>query len=1022
MLSLVNNDKANNYNYYKKLIKFINNFHKKTIEMKNLLLLILSIIIWSCTPTENNNVKTKTNEEEGYTYEYVEGDPMKTRIYKLENGLTVYLSDYDNAPRAHVYIPVKAGGKNDPANNTGLAHYLEHMMFKGNDKFGTKNYEEEKVLLDSIEWMFNEYAKLTDSDERKEHYAKINEMSGRAAEYAIPNEYDKLIAGLGGKGLNAYTTNDRTVYTIDIPSNELTKFLEIEGTRFRKIVNRLFHTELEAVYEEKNRGLDSDGRKVYEAMLKEIFKKHPYGTQTVIGTIDHLKNPSITEIVNYFNKNYRPNNVAICISGDIDYTETIKTIDTYFGSWEANPDLQPLAEIIEAPIETPRAVEVFGPDAENVSMGFRFLGTSSPDYNMLQLVDMILNNSEAGLMDLNLSQKQLVLRAGAYVNAMNDYSVHTFYGYPKEGQTLEEVQELILGEIEKVKNGEFEDWLIPAVVTDLKKNQMKQLENNYSRANKMVTAFTNDMSWESYINRMDEMEKITKEQVVAFAKKHYRNNYAVVFKRTGEDPNKQRVEKPQITKVPVNREDRSAFHERIASIETPKLKPVFIDYKEDVKRGSINGNVEVLASQNDENGLFQLNYLFDIGSNNDPSLKIAMQYLEYLGTNELKAEDFKKELYKIGCKFSVSAGNEQIYVSLNGLDENLEKAVELFEKLLINAVADQEELNKLVKRNLKARDDSKKNKGTILFSGLMNYGEYGEKNSFTNVLTNSEMIDLQGEELVEKLKNIMKMEHRILYYGPREVDDLVNVLKKYHGVEGELLPTPELVTFEQASTDNPTVYWTHYDMVQTEFIAIHKGEKYDKSRTPKSRMFNEYFGGGMNSIVFQEIREAQGLAYSVFSRYSNPSKVTESDIMFAYIGTQSDKQAEAMAAIRTLINELPESQEAFNIAKQSILSKIESERITRSSILWNYERAKKRNLDYDIRKDIYEQVKTMTFDSVRSFHEKYIKDKGFVTILIGNREKINFDELQKYGEVKELSLDEIFGFESGETVNIEVKE
>ncbi|MDH5366735.1 MAG: insulinase family protein [Cyclobacteriaceae bacterium] len=990
--------------------------------MKKILLLIISIVIWSCSPSEKNNKRTKTNKEGGYTYEYVDGDPMKTRIYKLENGLTVYLSDYDNAPRAHVYIPVKAGGKNDPANNTGLAHYLEHMMFKGNDQFGTKNYKEEKILLDSIEWMFNEYAKLTDSLERKNHYAKIDEMSGRAAQYAIPNEYDKLIAGLGGKGLNAYTTEDRTVYTVDIPSNELNKFLEIEGTRFRKIVNRLFHTELETVYEEKNRSLDSDGWKVHEAMLKQIFKKHPYGTQTVIGTIDHLKNPSITEIDNYFNENYRPNNVAICISGDIDYTETIKTIDTYFGSWEANPDLQPLPEVVEDSIMTPRAVEVFGPDAESIRMGFRFPGTSSPDYNMLQLVDMILNNSEAGLIDLNLSQKQMVLRAGSYVNAMNDYSVHTFYGYPKEGQTLEEVQELILEEIEKVKNGEFEDWLIPAVVSDLKKNQMRQLENNYSRANKMVMAFTNDMSWESYLNKMDEMEKISKEQVVEFAKKHYSNNYAIVFKRTGEDPNKQRVVKPQITKVPVNREDKSAFHERIANIESPKLNPVFIDYKEDVKRGSINGKVEVLANQNDENGLFQLNYLFDIGSNNDPSLKTAMQYLEYLGTDELKAEDFKKELYKIGCRFSVSAGNERIYVSLNGLDENLEKAVELFEKLLVNVVPDQEELDKLVLRSIKARDDSKKSKGTILFSGLMNYAEYGEKNPFSNVLTNSEMIDLKGEVLVEKLKNIMKMEHRILYYGPRDVDDLVNVLEKYHDTKEELLPLPELVDFEQASTDVPTVYWTHYDMVQTEFIAMHKGEKYDKNRTPKSRIFNEYFGGGMNSIVFQEIREAQGLAYSVFSRYSTPSKVTESDIMFAYVGTQADKQAEAMAAIRDLITNLPESQEAFNIAKQSILSKIESERITRSSILWDYERAKKRNLDYDIRKDIYEQVKEMTIDSVKSFHEEHIKNQEFVTILIGNREKINFDDLKKYGEVKELSLDEIFGFESGETVDIEVKE
>lgn len=990
--------------------------------LTRMMMLALFVTLLACGgETSEEPYQTKTAEEGGYSYEYVTSDPMKTRIYTLDNGLKVYLSAYTDAPRAHVFVPVKAGGKNDPAENTGLAHYLEHMMFKGTDQFGTLDYAQERPLLDSIENMFNHYATLTSDDERKSYYKLIDQTSNEAAKYAIPNEYDKLIAAIGGKGLNAYTTEDRTVYTVDIPSNEIEKFLEIEGTRFRKIVNRLFHTELEAVYEEKNRSLDNDGWKAYEATYKLAFEEHPYGTQTVIGTIDHLKNPSITEIEAYFNRYYRPNNVAICVSGDIDPTKTIQLIDKYFGSWEANPELTKPAKIEEAPISEPRAAEVFGPDAENLTIAYRFGGTSSPDYTMVTLVDMLLNNSEAGLIDLNLKQQQKVLNAGSYVDNMNDYSLHTFYGNPKEGQTLDEVKELILAQVELLKKGEFDDWLIDAVVTDLKKSEMNQLENNWSRANKMVMAFTNDMEWSEYVSFLDRLEKITKQEVIDFVNTNYGENYVLVYKRNGEDPNKQRVEKPEITKVPLNREVKSEFYEAIASKESPKIQPVFVDYSADISRETANSGVEILAKQNTENELFDLFFLLDIGSNNDPAMKIAVQYLEFLGTPEFTAEELKKEFYKLGCSMRVSASQDRTYVTLSGLDENMEKALTLFESLLQNPQADQEALDKLIDNQLKAREDAKKNKGTILFSGLMNYAQYGGQSPFTNVLSNADLQKLQAEAMVDKIKNITTMKHRVMYYGPRDVGSLKTVLNEYHKVPEDLKPLPEAVEFEQLATTDTKVYWTDYDMVQTEFVMMSKGNDYDKSKAPEVRMFNEYFGGGMNSIVFQEIREAQGLAYSVFSNYQTPSKANKDDILFAYVGTQADKQSEAMSAMRNLLDNMPESEVAFDIAKKAILTKIESERITKSSVLWNYENAKKLDLDYDIRKDVYEKVKTMTFDDLKKFHETYVKDQSYVTVLIGSKDKIDFNDLKNYGEVKELSLEEIFGYEKVERVDLEME-
>ncbi|MGL1888417.1 MAG: insulinase family protein [Reichenbachiella sp.] len=990
----------------------MNQFHLT----KYLLLFVASILI-SCE-SEPQKYQTLTAEEGGYTYEYVVGDPMNTRIYTLENGLKVYLSDYDDAPRVQVYLPVKAGGKNDPATNTGLAHYLEHMMFKGNDKFGTLDYEKEVIMLDSIEAMFNYYASLTDASERKAYYEKIDAYSNKAAELAIPNEYDKMISLIGGKGLNAYTTNDRTVYTVDIPSNELPRFLEMEGSRFKKIVNRLFHTELEAVYEEKNRGLDSDGRKLYYSVLRNMFKEHQYGTQTVIGTIDHLKNPSITEIKKYFNKYYRPNNVAICMSGDLEFTKTIQLIESNFGDWEPNPELSKWNKTEEQPITEPRVGEVFGPDAEWLYMAYRFDGTGSDNNIKAQLVDMILNNSVAGLIDLNLKQEQTVLDAGSFVHGMNDYSMHFLYGNAKQGQTLEEVKDLILEQIELVKKGEFEDWLIPAVIADFKINAMKGLESNRSRANEMVMAFTNDLTWSDYIQKIDKMESFSKEEIIAFANEHYQDNYTVAYKRVGEDPNKQKVEKPSITKVPVNRDVKSDFHTQLADQKVDKLSPLFLDFEKDINKVSVN-KVEVLTKVNSENELFELTYLLDAGKNADPKLAISVQYLEFIGTAEYSAADFKKELYKIGCSFNVFSTDERTYVTLSGLNENMEQATKLFESLLTNPSPDQDALDKMIDRTLKSRADAKKNKSNILWRGLSNYAKYGADNPFTNVLDNYELQQLKAEELTAMIQSISKLPHRILYYGPQNADQITQFLTANHQVPAVFDEMPDLKVFEELPLDQQQVFWANYDMVQSEIVFHAKGNKYDPDMEASSQLYNEYFGGGMNSILFQEIREAQGLAYSVYSRYRLGKTTDKSNYQFAYIGTQADKQSEAMDAVMELLKNMPESQDAFELAKSAILNKIESERITKSDVIWKYIEAQDKGVDYDNRKDIYSQVAQMKFEDLIAFHDKYVENNNYVTVLVGSEDNIDFEALKEYGEIKELSLDELFGYKDPEFIELE---
>lgn len=980
--------------------------------------LLILLITGSCTAPNDGKFEMKKADSGGYTYEYVEGDPLKARVYTLKNGLKVYLSDYKNEPRLQTAIAVKAGGKNDPANDTGLAHYLEHMMFKGTSEFGTQNWEVESVLIDSVENLYNTYRTLTDSVERRNHYKLIDQVSVEASKYAIANEYDKMVSGIGARGTNAYTTNDRTVYINDIPANQLENWLKIESNRFRTIVNRLFHTELEAVYEEKNRTLDSDIWKGFEAMLAAAFQKHPYGTQTVIGTIEHLKNPSITEIKKYFYTYYVPNNVAFCLSGDLDYDKTIALIDQYFGDWEPNQELPSWTGVEEEPLSAPVETEVWGPDAEQLMMAFRMPGRSTRDFAMVTLIDNMLSNRQAGLVDLNLMKQQKVLEASTFVYDMNDYSMQVMMGSPKDGQSLEQLRDLFLEEIEKIKTGNFDDWLMSAVVNDLKKNQLNQYQYNWARSNDLVTAFTNNIPWNEYVAELDRMSEITKEELMAFANANF-THYAAVYKRNGKDPNAKKVEKPEITKIELNREAKSPFHESILNSEPAKLQPLFVNYETDIRKSKMKNDLEVLYTQNDENDLFRLYYKADFGTNVDPKIKVAVNYLEFVGTPAYTAEELQKELFKLGCSFSVYSAEEETYVMLNGLSENMERAMVIFEDLLANAQPDAEALDKLKDRILREREDQKKDKSAILFSGLINYGLYGAKSPFTNVVSNTELMALTPEELLDLTRNFTKTTHKVMYYGPLEESDVVALLNKEHKLPEQMLPLPEQKPFEKMAVDKPSVYWADYDMVQEEIIFLTKGEQFDVNRLPQARLYNEYFGGGMGSIVFQEIREAQGLAYAVWANYANAGKVGKNDHFFAYVGTQADKQNQAMPALLNIMENLPESPTNLETAKKSLLNQIESERITRWSKLFNYESAIDMNVDHDIRKDIYEKIPSMTMEDLMAFQKQYVKGKKYNIMVLGNKDKIDFRGLRRYGDVKQLSLEEVFGYEKVEKITIQ---
>jgi predicted Zn-dependent peptidase len=969
------------------------------------------LVIFACL---NSIAQQKTEWKQvtsnGYTYRYVTNDPMKARFYTLKNGLTVILSPNSKEPRIQTLIAVRAGSKNDPKDHTGLAHYLEHLLFKGTYQYGSADSTKEKMYLSQIEELYDVYNKTSDEAHRKLIYRQIDSVSGIAAKYAISGEYDKMMTGMGAQGTNAHTSVEETVYKEDIPANMVDRFLAVQAERFRNPVFRLFHTELEAVYEEKNRGLDNDGSKVWETTLAALFPTHNYGQQTTIGTIEHLKNPSLKAIRKFYNEHYVPGNMAVIMAGDINPDQLIAKIDKAFIYMPSKPVTEYRGPQ-ETQLTAPVIKEVVGPDAEYLQMCYRLPGIN--DYKssiVATVVSQLLANGKAGLLDINLNKQQKLLSAGAGFQTWKDYSFFVLNGKAKDGQSLEEVRDLILSQLELLRKGEFDETLTKAIVSNFKLFELQGLESNKNRAEGLMNSFIlhKGAAWNKDVAFIDDMGKVTKKEIVDFVNKYFYNNYVLVFKRKGENKNIEKVEKPAITPITINRDAQSEFLKTVNSMPASDIQPKWVNYEKEITR-SKTGNAEVLYVQNKENDLFSLYYRFDMGNWNNKELGLAAGYLQFLGDNKLTAEQISREFYNIACSFSVNPGSEVTTIGISGLQENFDKAVRLFENLMLNCKPDENALVNFKARILKSRADAKLNKGNIA-KGLSNYALYGAKNPFNYQLSTNELNEISAEQLTNILHDMFNYKHMVIYYGPQNLKAFTSTLSKLHTIPSGFKPAPEAVKFERKDYNNNTVFFTDYDMVQSEITWLRNGIKYDSTQAPAIELYNSYFGGGMESIVFQTIRESKALAYSTYSVYSQPDKKDRRYIAVAYVGSQADKMNEAVAAMNELLNELPKADEALEASKASIKQGIASERITKDGIIFSYLASKDLGLTTDFRKTVYEKIGTLSFEDIKKVHADNIANKPYAYCILASKNKIKTDDLNKIGKVQELTLEEIFGY------------
>ena len=956
------------------------------------------------TIIENQYITKKYTDKNGYSYKQVVGVENGVRIYTLKNGLKVYLAQNTDAPRIQTYIPVKTGSNNDPSDNTGLAHYLEHMMFKGTSKLGTLDWQKEKALLEQISDLYEEHKAEQNPEKKKEIYRKIDEISQEASKYAIANEYDKAISSLGASGTNAHTWLDETVYKNNIPNNELEKWLKIEQNRFSDLVLRLFHTELESVYEEFNRAQDNDGRLVHYALMEELFPKHPNGQQTTLGKSEHLKNPSMKAIHQYFNDFYVPNNMAMVLVGDLEFDETILLVDKYFGELKYK-ELPKKEQIVEEPLTQIIEKTVKSPSAKRLHLAWRTDSYGTQEERLASVVAQILSNSgEAGLLDLNVNQNQKALRAVAYQSGFKQYGMFTMVIVPKENQSLDKAKNLLLEQIDLVKKGEFPDWLISAIVNDLKLQKLKVLETADGLASELYSAFINNRTWEQELNEISEYEKITKEDVVKFAQDFFKDNYVLIKKVKGTNGNLIRVDNPGITPVKINRESQSEFLTEILNEKSTDIKPEFINYQEEIQEFLVKDK-KVSFVKNRYNDIAQVHLIYNMGTDNDKELSLAIDVLQFLGTEKFLPYQLKEEFYKIGISYDFITNADNFRISLSGLEENVAKGLDLMKHWITSVKPEMEVYEGVVQLILESREVNKNDKNKIM-TALVQYAKFGEFSRFSDVISEERLSEIKVDELTDKIKNLIRFPYEIFFYG-KDFDGFKKNAENY--IEESIFEIPEARNYPEPETEN-NVYFIDYDMVQVEMCKVGRAGLVSVSNFGKINVFNEYFGRGLSSVVFQELRESKSLAYSAYVSYNNASEIGKHNYVVTYIGTQANKINLAIDAMDGLMQEMPKIELQFENAKNSALKQIATTRIKRTNIFFNYFNLRKLNIDSDVRKEVYSEIETLAINDLDRFYNSEIKPVKYNVVLIGKRENLNFEAVKGLGDLQELTLENIFGY------------
>jgi len=925
----------------------------------------------------------------------------------LENGLTVILDENHALPEVFGLVVVKAGGKNDPANATGMAHYQEHMLFKGTTTLGTISWEKEKPHIDKIFALYDELGKTTDEAKRAEIQKTINEESLKAAEYAIPNELSNLINEMGGTNVNAGTGPDNTVYYNKFPSNQIERWLDLYAHRFTEPVFRSFQAELEVVYEEKNLYNDQFQTKLLEEFQKNFFKNHPYGQQTLIGSIDNLKNPSLTKMYEFFKTYYVPNNMALIISGDFKSEEVIPIIEQKFGAWRRTEIPQQKTweekpfngrEFHEAKL-TPIKVALFG---------FRAPSSKDPKALTTEITTKLLNNSyNTGLLD-KLTIDGKVLAAQALQMPYQDHGAIIVFAVPRIiGQGLDDAEAIILAEIDKLKKGDFDDAMLESVKQEMYRQHITEMENIQNRALFLSDAFVKGQSIDDAFDYPNKIKNINKADVVEMANQIFGPNFMAFYSKMG-FPKKEKIEKPDYKPLLANTNARSEYAKHFSNLpaQSPVLKT--IDFEKDVETATIKNGHKLLRVENPLNDIFSLTINLKVGESAIPMLRYATQGLSMSGAGEFDVNQLKIEFAKIGTTYNIWTDENNTIIDVQGIESNLPRTIELIGLLMKDPKLDQAKIKTIVDGEATNRKMERSEPDNVA-DALYDYGLYGNKSDYLDRLSMKELKKLQATELIEAFKQATDYNTQVRFSGKTSTQDVASLIEKY-------IPLSENPKIDNTPLDKPTNAYNENTILfvnkpkarQSKVYLYIKGEPYKAEDIVAIEAFNDYFGGGFSGLILQEIREYRSLAYSAGGTFRAP-KVNGNPVNFTgYVGTQADKTLIAMETFNNLIRQMPEKPERVDMIKKHLELSAQTGRPNFRTLAATVERWKRLGFESDPAMFKLPIYKTLEWNTINQFYKDKVQNKPVVYMIVGDKKQINMKELAKYGKVIEIKEDMLF--------------
>ncbi len=931
------------------------------------------------------------------------GDGMGVTVHRLKNGLTVYISTDRQKPRVSAWVAVRTGSRNDPPTSTGLAHYLEHMLFKGTDELGTLDYAAEKPHLEKVAQLYKDLRATDDAARRAAIFAELDATNQEIAKHAVPNEMDRLYTTLGIDGINAFTSDDMTVYIGDLPTNRLEAWATLEAERFKDPSYRLFFTELESVYEEKNLSLDSPDGRASEAMMKQLFPQHPYGTQTTIGSIEHLKSPAYQDMIDYFHRWYAPNNMAVLLAGDIDAATALPVLERTLGAWAPHA-LEKPTPAVPGKITTRVASEVIGEGEQAVTLGWSTVPFTHPDEPVLQVMHWLLDNDAAGLLNVELELSQKVPDASAYGYSMLESGVFITRATAREGQPLEDVEALLLGVIAKLKAGDFTQQDIDAIVLANDISLKTQQESNDGRVSRLMQSYVFRQPWDKMIERDARLGKVTREDVMRAAKAYLGDGFSAVYRRAGK-PTVAKIDKPKITAIPVDPSRKSKFGAQIEAMKSPELSPEWLVEGTHYVRQTLPAG-PMIAVVNKRNDLFSLRYQFDRGYKRDAMLCHALDLLEQSGAADQPVEDFKRRLFALGSTIDFSCGANTSSIAIAGIDANMEATLALLETWMRQPKLDQGTLHKLGENVLSTRKDSMEDPDN-LWGVLGEYAQFDRESDYLHAPSNKLIAGARVEPLAKLVQGYLDHQHKTLYYGPRPAADVAKVvaLGKSHR---KLSHRPPLV-YRKAKGNTPTIYFVHREVAKSYVSVTLPHGPGERARKPTARLLNTYLNGGMNALLFQEMREARGLVYFSYGAVDQGLYPDDPWAMTGGMGTQADKTPDALKTFLELVKTRPLDPGRIAVARTTVDQEFRSSRIDpRWSVFWidSWDDAGEPS---DPRPWYWEQIKALGDEPLKAFATSFA-DKPVIVGIIGDRNRIDMAALKEIGTVVELAPDKLFGY------------